>query len=61
MRYRIYVTIAVDADNDLEARECASKLKELLRDPTVKMAVAIKGIRLFADVQPVVHQPQREF
>lgn len=60
MRYRITMSMAVEARSDREARECALKLAELLKSPLVKMAVTGEGIRLSGDGSPVVHQPQRE-
>ncbi len=58
MRFRIIMTVTVDALDDREAHAHAVQLQELLREPLVRMAVAGKGISLVAD--PVVHQPQRE-
>jgi len=60
VRYRITMSVAIEARNDREARECALKLSELLKGPLVKMAVAGEGIQLSGDGRPVVHQPQRE-
>ncbi len=60
MRYRIMLSISVEAPNDRQAHECAVKLKELLEGPLVKMGVASAGIQLSGDGRPVVHQPQRE-
>ena len=62
MRYRIMMSVAVEAGNDRQAHEHAKKLAELLKGPLVKMAVESEGIRLSGgDGRPVVHQPQREF
>lgn len=60
MRYRIVLSISVEAPNDRQAHESALKLKELLEGPLVKMGVAGAGIQLSGDGRPVVHQPQRE-
>jgi hypothetical protein len=60
VRYRILMSIAIDARSDLQAHEQAKKLLELLKGPLVKMAVEGEGIRLPGDGHPVVHQPQRE-
>ena len=60
MRYRITMSMAVEASNDRQALEQAKKLAELLKGPLVKMAVESEGIRLSGDGRPVVHQPQRE-
>ncbi len=54
------MSVAIEARNDREARDCALKLSELLKGPLVKMAVAGEGIQLSGDGRPVVHQPQRE-
>ena len=59
MRYRIAMTIEVEAAGELQARESALKLKELIKDPLVRMAIEGAGIRLSADGQPIVYQPQR--
>lgn len=61
MRFRVYMSVAIEARDDREAYECAVKLLELLKSPLVKMAVENAGIRLSSDGRPVVHQPQREF
>lgn len=61
MRYRIVMSMAVEARNDRQAHEYALKLKELLKSPLVRMAVEGEGIRLADDGKPVVHQPQPEF
>lgn len=61
MKYRITMSIAVEARDDRQAYECATKLKGLLSQPLVKMAVSGQGIELAdGDGRPVVHQPQRE-
>lgn len=59
MRFRIAMTIEVNARNGREAHDCALKLKELLKSPMVKMAVEGAGIRLSGeDGNPTVHQPE---
>lgn len=60
MRYRITMSITVEAGGERQARDQAKKLKELLKGPLVKMAVMGEGIQLSGDGSPVVHQPQRE-
>lgn len=60
MKYRIFMSIAVDATNYREAYEYAKKLDTMLKGPMVQMAAASEGIRLSGDGEPVVHQPQRE-
>lgn len=60
MRYRITMSMAVEAPNDRQAHEYALKLAELLKSPLVKMAVSGEGIQLSGDGRPIVHQPQRE-
>lgn len=56
MKYRIMVSIEVEARDDRQAVEFAKKFDGLLKQPLVKMAVASEGIPS-GDV--VVHQPQR--
>jgi hypothetical protein len=60
VRYRVLMSVVVEAQNERHAKECAVKLAELLKSPLVKMAVTGEGIRLSGDGSPVVHQPQRE-
>lgn len=61
MRYRISMSIAVEARDDRQAYEYATKLAELLKSPLVRMAVQGEEIQLSGDGRPIVHQPQREF
>lgn len=61
MRYRIFMSIAVEAVNDRQAYEYATKLADLLKTPLVRMAVEGESIRLSGDGRPIVYQPQREF
>ena len=61
MRYRVTMSVEVEARDDREAYEYALKFAELLKSPLVKMAVQGEGIRLSGDGHPIVHQPQREF
>lgn len=58
MKYRVTMSIEIEARTDREAREDALKLKELLKSPFVRMAVEGQGIRLSGDGSPVVHAPQ---
>ncbi len=61
MRYRVMMSVAIEATNDRQAYEHAAKLAELLKGPLVKMAVESEGIRLSGgDGKPIVHHPQRE-
>lgn len=60
MRYRVTMSIEVDAVNDAEAYKSAEALAGLLKSPLVRMAVADEGIKLAGDGCPVVHMPQRE-
>ena len=60
MRYRIMMSIAVEAKNDKEAHDCALKLLELLKSPLVQMAVEGEGVRLSGGGRPIVHEPKRE-
>lgn len=60
MKYRVTMSIEVEAGDDRHAYEVAKKLDGLLKTPLVKMAVAGEGIRLSGgDGKPIVHQPQR--
>jgi len=59
MKYRIMMSIEVEATDDRQAYEYAIKLGELLKSPLVKMAVEGKDIRLSGDGSPIIHQPQR--
>ncbi len=58
MRYRVYMSVELDASDDHEAHENALKLEKLLRDPMVRMAAHMQGVTLSGD--PVVHHPRRE-
>lgn len=61
MRYRIAMSIEVNATGDRQAYEYAVKLNELLKTPLVRMAVEGEGIQLSGgDGRPIVHEPQRE-
>jgi hypothetical protein len=60
VKYRIAMSIEVDARDDRQAYEYAKKLAELLKTPLVRMAVSGEGIQLSGDGRPIVHQPQRE-
>jgi hypothetical protein len=59
MKYRVTMSIEVEARDDREAFENAKKLENLLKTPFVRMAVSGEGIRLSGDGKPIVHQPQR--
>ena len=59
VRYRITMSMEIEARDDRQAHECALKLQELLKSPLVRMAVASEKIQLSGDGNPVVHQPQR--
>lgn len=59
MRYRIAMSIEVNATGDRQAYEYAVKLGELLKTPLVRMAVEGEGIKLSGDGRPIVHEPQR--
>ena len=61
MRYRVSMSMLVEARDDRQTHEYATKLAELLKTPLVRMAVANEGIQLSGDGKPVVYQPQREF
>lgn len=57
VRYRVFVSIEIDARSDQEAYEHAMKLGELLKSPFVKMAAQGEGVELSGEA--VVHQPKR--
>jgi hypothetical protein len=59
VRYRVLMSIEVDARDDRQAYEYALKLSNLLKSPFVRMAVEGEQIRLVEDGRPVVHSPQR--
>lgn len=60
MRYRIMMSVEVEARDDRQAHQNALQLTELLKSPMVKMAVTSAGIQLSGeDGNPVVHRPQR--
>lgn len=61
MRFRVMMSVEVEASGDAEAYEYAKKLSGLLKGPLVKMAVEAEGIRLANGSQAVVYAPQREF
>jgi hypothetical protein len=60
MKYRVTMSIVIEARDEREAHAHAMKLGELLESPMVRMAVQGQGIRLPSDVQAIVYQPQRE-
>lgn len=55
------MSIEVEAKDDRQAYEYATKLAGLLKSPLVRMAVEGEDIRLSGDGRPIVHQPTREF
>jgi len=57
MRYRILLSVDVNANNDRQAADWAKKLGDLLKNPLVTMSIEGEGIRV--DGQPQVYQPQR--
>ena len=61
MRYRVMMSIGIEARDDREALEHALKLEGLLKESYVRMAVTGAGIQLSdGDGSPTVHRPQRE-
>lgn len=61
MKYRILMHVDIEARDDQESVQVASKLGELLKNPVVRMVMSGEGIRLaHSDGRPVVYQPQRE-
>jgi hypothetical protein len=61
VKYRVLMSVVIDARTDREAYECATKLKELLKSPMVKMAAEGAGVTISGDGKPIVHEPQYEF
>lgn len=57
MRYRILMSIEIEARDDRQAYESAVKFEGLLKNPMVRMAVESEGIQLSDDGRPIVHQP----
>lgn len=60
MRYRVFVSIDVNARNYGHAFECAKKLDKLLKEPMLRMMLEGEGIQLFPEEQPIVHRPTGE-
>lgn len=60
MRYRILMSVDVDEAGDTQAHQTALKLRGLLKQPFVRMAIEGEGIRLSGDDNDViVYRPQR--
>ncbi len=59
MRYRISLSIEVDASGDAQSLEYARKLKELLASNNARMMLEIEGIRLSGNGRPTIYQPKR--
>jgi hypothetical protein len=57
VKYRVFIAVDVDARDDHQAVDQASKLGELLKNPMVKMAIEGEGIKTVGT--PQVHMPQR--
>lgn len=57
MRYRVLMSVEIEASGDQRAYADAVKMKKLLQGPMVKMAVESDGIRLVEDGRPIVHEP----
>lgn len=60
MRYRVLMSVIVDAADDNQAYAQAEKLGELLKSPLVRMTVSGSGVALSGDGDPVAYVPQRE-
>ena len=60
MKYRIAMSVAIEATSDQQAYELAKKLKELLKSPLLRMHLASEGVQLSGDGRPIVHRPERE-
>lgn len=59
MKYRVTLSLEVDARDDREALEYAKKLEGLLKTPLARATVRSAGIQLFDEGQPIVYHPQR--
>lgn len=59
MRYRVFMSVAIEARSYPEAYKNAKQLAELLESPVVKMAIQSNGIQL-CEEGPVVHRPLPE-
>lgn len=58
VRYRILVSIEVQAADDRQAAAHARKLGELLKGPLVRMAVESEGVPLSNGGDPIVYKPK---
>lgn len=59
MRFKLLMEMTVEARTPQEAVEHSVKLRELVKNPLVKMAIEGEGIRLAdGDGRPVVFKPQ---
>lgn len=61
VKYRVTMSIRVEARNDEQAHEYALKLKKLLDSPLVRMAVEGDGVRLSDGGRPIVYEPQPDY
>lgn len=58
MKYKVFIAVTVEARDDHQAVDQASKLGDLLKNPMVRMAIEGEGIKTVG--VPTVHMPQRE-
>lgn len=58
MKFKVLMEMTIEARTPQEAREHAVKLKDLVKNPLVRMAIEAEGVRLDGDGQPVVFTPQ---
>ena len=58
MKYQVLMAVTIEARTPQEAAAHAVKLKELVKNPLVRMAIESEGVRL-ANGEPVVYTPQQ--
>ena len=57
VKYQVLMAVTIEARTPQEAAAHAVKLKELVKNPLVRMAIESEGVRL-ANGEPVVYTPQ---
>jgi len=58
MRFRVLMEMQIEARTPQEAKEHAVKLKELIKNPLVRITLEGEGVKLVGDGLPVVFNPQ---
>jgi len=58
MKFTVLMRMSIEARTPEEAAAHALKLRELVKNPLVRMAIEAEGVRLDGDGQPVVFAPQ---